>query len=243
MEASLELQKCESFAASLKAVTDSMNDAGETPTDQQLDNWSRTLKGIQGELQETAVSRLHVYGAVAGNVLILAILFIWGTPLHQNLLHEITLGRLDEFRFLWWSLEGQAGHLVALSILAGVWGMAGGCINSISALSARYARGTLLNRYLLHLWTKPVRGAFIGAILFMLIQAGLLTFHPETPTDEGQRTMGPLQLTYTIFALSALAGFQERGFIQKLEDIIKALLGVRGEEQQARVEQQGRSGA
>lgn len=221
----------------------------------QLPEWDVRLAELRARYQRLRVPVSSLRAVLWAQFGLLAGLLLVGTPLHLWVF-DVTNRAQAVVSIFGWEVAGLTFQLVAVSILAGIWGMGGASIAVITSLTHRFGRGTLTLSYLPAQWTKPLRGAFIGAVIFMLVQGGLIqdnnsTQPPAVPTDApagaaaddgagAGRMPRDLDLVQTFFvlSLSSLAGFQERAFLQKLEDILKAVLGVGGEQEQAAKEGQ-----
>lgn len=154
----------------------------------------------------------------------LAVLAAVGLPLSLILLNliftqetSITINVLWRFK---WTLPALSVQLVSMSVLAGIWGAAGGIISSMLVEEKR--SGSRRRSHMAWL-VRPLRGAFVATVIFMMIQAGLLA--SSNPDAAGSPLEISARSLYFVLALSAMAGFKEDVFLEKVSQIVLAVLG------------------
>lgn len=226
------------LASELKEIDAELN-GPETPTPEQIEGWAVRLPQIQAAILQM---NARVNYGLRSQLIVLSLLFGVGLILHIALLDLVFTGAFKHpdgelHIFPWFGLKGfevsvAAAQLVSMSVLAAIWGAAGGIVATIIAM-AEGAAGLYSPRFGLSWIVKPLRGSFVGVMIFMLVQAGLLTAGADAA--EASNAGLPFEVSprqvFFIFALSGLAGFQERAVLQKINDVLKAVLGSSGDGQ------------
>lgn len=155
-------------------------------------------------------------------------------PARRMLLYQFAwLSLVAALTALWWHLKLTGGlqPVREVEVLLGcmAWGTVGASFSSILALVRRKAERTLLPDYETWHLVKGLVGAFVGAMVFLLLAAGVRFFITEELLD-AQGWVGVLRAVaeraYVAYLLSTLMGFQERAFFTKIEQLIKTLLGL-----------------
>lgn len=130
---------------------------------------------------------------------------------------------------LYYRRDGNDQLTPGLQVLLGcmLWGAVGAIFSSIVALIRRRAERTLLPTYEPWHYMKPLVGGFTGALVYLILAGGVRFFNPEAGIPDGP--LGFLAAAVSqfrlAFLLAALSGFQERTFFNKLDALIKVLLG------------------
>lgn len=203
----------EALSESLRHLMSELASATQNPAEEDLQRWNARLQALQAEFQELLMPRQTAVQAVVGLAGGTMLLFLLGVGLHTFLLQhqEAAGGRL--------SPEDQVAILMGMSAVAALWGALGSATTALVNVSRLYADGMLTFNDLVDQFTKPLRGAFVGGIIFLLVQGGLLQMNVDgRPLAEQQ--------SFVIFALSGLSGLYEHGFMEKARELLGALLGT-----------------
>lgn len=208
------------LSESLQSLLDELVVASQNPDENTVRQWTARLHLLQAEFQEMLMPRKTAVQAVLGLSVLTMLLFLVGVALHTLLLQhqEAAGGRLTP--------EDRVAILMGMSAVAALWGALGSSTAALVNASRLYAEGMLTFNDLVDQFTKPLRGAFVGGIIFLLVQGGLLE------TNNASAPMGE-QHSFVIFALSGLSGLYEHGFMEKTRVLLGALLGTesKGREQ------------
>lgn len=152
------------------------------------------------------------------------------------------VARLLTYQVLWLAvivLAAVLGFTVAvrlpetLQVLLGClgWGAIGAIFCSIGALVRRGANRTLSPQYENWHLMKPLVGAFSGGVTYLIMAGGINFFEPgDTITGTGaDGVVGFFGVVapkaYLAYLLAVLMGYQERAFFDRMEQLIKTLLG------------------
>lgn len=201
------------LAESLHSLLAELAEATQSPDEQTVRHWTARLNLLQAEFQEMLLPPKTAVKAVAGLGAVTLLLFLLGVGLHALLLQhqEAAGGRL--------SPEDRMAILMGMSAVAALWGALGSSTAALVNVSQLYAEGMLTFNDLVDQFTKPLRGAFVGGIIFLLVQGGVLEMNTASaPMGE--------QHSFVIFALSGLSGLYEHGFMEKARVLLGALLGT-----------------
>lgn len=221
------------LASELKEMEASLAASDPPPGAEQVEAWSQRLPQLQAGLRKL---NARVNRGLRWELISLGVLFGVGLILHIALLDLVFTGSYkhpngEMYLFPWFGHEGvevsvAAVQLVSMSVLAAIWGAAGGIVVTIIGMAEGEA-GVYAPRFGLPWIVKPLRGAFVGVMIFMLVQAGLLAAGTETAgaAGAGQAVEVSPRQVFFIFALSGLAGFQEQAVLQKINDVLRAILG------------------
>lgn len=202
----------EALTDSLRQLLDELAGAEQSPAKEALARWNARLQVLQAEFQELLMPRRTAVQAVIGLSGMTMLLFLLGVGLHTFLLQQQEGARNI-------SPEDRVAILMGMSAVAALWGALGSTTTALVTVSRLYADGMLTFNDLVDQFTKPLRGAFVGGIIFLLIQGGLLTM------DVDGRPLAEQQ-SFVIFALAGLSGLYEHGFMEKARELLGALLGT-----------------
>lgn len=133
----------------------------------------------------------------------------------------------------WWNHQQRWGVLVPreVEVLIGcmLWAATGACFSSILAMVRRRAERTLLPDYETWHFLKPLVGAFVGCLVYLILAGGVHFFSaPQAgvPATIYGAFSAVANRAFLAYLLSALMGFQERTFFAKIEVLIKVVLGL-----------------
>jgi len=115
-----------------------------------------------------------------------------------------------------------------LMLGAVIWGTVGAAIDGLRELHTRYARQELDPNRAIWYFAHPIVGAGLGAIIFLVVFAGLLSVGQTqilpSGTDEGG--FNPA----IVFLLAALVGFEEQSVIRYLRDTVRHIFRIEEKE-------------
>ncbi|MFZ5826656.1 MAG: hypothetical protein ACOY94_20390 [Bacillota bacterium] len=199
---------------SLHSLLAELAAAPQSPDPETMRQWTTRLHLLQAEFQEMLMPPKMAVKAVVGLSGLTLMLFLLGVALHTFLLQhqEGAGGRLTP--------EDRVAILMGMSAVAALWGALGSATSALVNVSRLYSEGMLTFNDLVDQFTKPLRGAFVGGIIFLLVQGGVLEMNTAAGTPLGE------QHSFVIFALSGLSGLYEHGFMEKTRVILGALLGT-----------------
>lgn len=198
---------------SLQNLLAEMEAAGQNPAEEAIQQWTTRLHLLQAEFQELLMPRKTAVQAVAGLAGVTLVIFLIGVGLHTLLLEhqEAATGRLTP--------EARVAIMMGMSAVAALWGALGSSTAALVNVARLYAEGMLTFNDLVDQYTKPLRGAFVGGIIFLLVQGGALEMSVQNaPAGEQQ--------SFLLFALSGLSGLYEHGFMEKARVLLGAMLGT-----------------
>lgn|GEM_PF-3784332 len=199
---------------SLSNLVTLLSTPNQTPGDQDLQQWSAWLQVLQSEFQELLMPRAEVTRSLRYISLLAGGIAVAALAVHALLLYYQEVGTGGSI-----SPMERTAIYIGMALVAGLWGALGSCVAALIDIGQNYMKGTLTDSMLVDHSTKPLRGAFVGAVVFLLVQAGLLNVQDDGTALGEQRSL-------IIFALAALSGFYEDGFMAKTRTLLEALLGT-----------------
>jgi len=123
---------------------------------------------------------------------------------------------------VWWKMliPGQAALESSLGVFlaCALWGGIGGVVDSFFALHTHFARQRFDLRYRTWYFLHPVLGLCLGAVVFLVIQAGLLAVSGAT-LKEAATDAGPVGAATFPIVVAFLAGFKQNtayGFLSRV---------------------------
>lgn len=114
--------------------------------------------------------------------------------------------------------------ITQLTLGAVIWGTVGAAIDGLRELHTRYARQELDPNRVIWYFAHPIIGAGLGAIIFLVVFAGLLSVGQTQilPTGTDMGGFNPA----IVFLLAALVGFEEQSVIRYLRDTVKHIFRI-----------------
>ncbi len=211
----------EELQQSLGSLITLLSAPDQNPADQDLKGWSAWLQVLQTEFQELLMPRQAVMKAVRSMSAVTGLIALAAVAIHALLLYYQEMGTGVSI-----SPMERTAIYIGMVVVAGLWGAIGSSVATLIDIGQRYMNGSLSYPVLVDHYTKPLRGAFVGAVIFLLVQAGLLNVQDNDTALGEQRSL-------VIFAMAALSGFYEDGFMAKTRALLEALLGTQPNKGQA----------
>jgi len=118
--------------------------------------------------------------------------------------------------------------IAQLMLGAVIWGTVGAAIDGLRELHTRYARQELDPNRAIWYFAHPIVGAGLGAIIFLVVFAGLLSVGQTQILPDGTDVGGFNPAI--VFLLSALVGFEEQSVIRYLRDTIRHIFRIEEKE-------------
>jgi hypothetical protein len=115
-----------------------------------------------------------------------------------------------------WNLDQDT--LLRHGLYALCWGCIGACINAARALAQHCAADDFDSRWNWWYWSKPLLGALIGLITYVLME-GLTSFVGPGTLNDGANGVA-------VAAIATVAGFATERVLHKLEALSKTLFEV-----------------
>jgi hypothetical protein len=121
-------------------------------------------------------------------------------------------------------LGSSASHGMGAGILTcAIWGGIGGVIDALIALNSHFTNQDFDDQYEYWYYLHPFIGMSLGAIIYLVLQAGLATIsNSNTAAGNGTST---IQVGITAFSISVafLAGFKQNAAIEFLSRVVKSV--------------------
>jgi hypothetical protein len=179
-------------------------------TREEFDESERILGEVEGRIQlEEQVKRwsASLKSWVLGYELLFAIIFLVGLVLLPNVANDLISGWFPE-------ISSRALPDIRTLIISMLWGGLGGTINALIGLWAHRALAQDIDRqWAVWFFANPFMGIVLGALLFLLMRAILLVLFPST--------LGRFTLSWILYILAAIAGFEQNIFYDLIEGGMK----------------------
>lgn len=175
-------------------------------TREEFDESERILGEVEGRIQlEQQVKKwsASLKSWVLTYELLFAILFLLGLVLLPNIASDLIPRWLPNLPF------GAIPDIKTMMISM-LWGGLGGTISALIGLWAHRALAQDIDRqWAVWFFANPFMGIVLGALLFLLLRAILLVLFPSTS--------GRFSLSWILYILAAIAGFEQNVFYDLIE--------------------------
>jgi hypothetical protein len=119
--------------------------------------------------------------------------------------------------------SSASGGMAAGILACAIWGGVGGVVDALVALNYHFVNQDFDKQYEPWYYLHPLIGMSLGAIIYLVLQAGLATISNSNTTAASDT--GAVQVGITAFSIAVafLAGFKQTAAIEFLSRIVKSV--------------------
>ncbi len=131
----------------------------------------------------------------------------------------------------WKSLFPDSGKSsgMAIGILAcAMWGGIGSVIDALGALISHFGHQDFDEQYQPWYYLHPLIGMALGAVVYLVFQAGLSSISNSAITTEGKTTTMQVGVTALSIVVAFLAGFKQTSTMKFLNRIVNSIFQIDG---------------